>query len=198
MLKIYIARHGQDEDNKEGILNGRRDNSLTEKGVKQAEAVGQKIADAEIKFDKIYCSPLKRASETAGIISGIIGGSDPVVMEHLIEREFGVMTGKKHSDIVSMCSPNILQSFKTTYFLEPEGAETFPQLLERAKMIIAKLQEENETGNVLVVTHGDIGKMIYADFYGLGWKEALEKFDFANAELLLLSEESSVDDVHVF
>ena len=61
MLKIYLVRHGQDEDNLKGILNGRRDKPLTDKGIKQAKELSLKIKESDIEFDKIYSSPLKRA-----------------------------------------------------------------------------------------------------------------------------------------
>jgi len=32
VLNIYVARHGQDRDNSNGILNGHRDEPLTELG----------------------------------------------------------------------------------------------------------------------------------------------------------------------
>ncbi|MBP7769257.1 histidine phosphatase family protein, partial [Candidatus Saccharibacteria bacterium] len=35
-MSIYIARHGQNKDNAEGILNGHRDRPLTELGRRQA------------------------------------------------------------------------------------------------------------------------------------------------------------------
>ena len=63
MLNIYMARHGQDEDNVLGILNGRRDKSLTKEGIKQAEKLASKISKAGMSFDKIYSSPLKRTLE---------------------------------------------------------------------------------------------------------------------------------------
>lgn len=43
MLNIYIVRHGQDEDNQNGILNGHRDMPLTELGKTQAQQLAQKI-----------------------------------------------------------------------------------------------------------------------------------------------------------
>ena len=32
-MKIYIVRHGQDQDNANGLLNGHRDTTLTEIGL---------------------------------------------------------------------------------------------------------------------------------------------------------------------
>src|SRR3990167_4546839 len=128
MLKIYLARHGQDMDNAKGILNGRRDEPLSEKGIEQANEVAGKIKETGISFDHVYSSPLRRAYKTAEIITDILGISKPEILPNLIERDFGIMTGQSHGKIKEMCSPNIIQSNTITYFLNPEGAETFPDL----------------------------------------------------------------------
>jgi hypothetical protein len=47
------------------------------------------------------------------------------------------------------------------------------------------------------VTHGDIGKMIYAAYYNLDWKEILTMFHFGNSELLILSSDTSANEAHV-
>ena len=44
MLNLYLARHGQDEDNAKGILNGRRDNPLTKLGVNQAKKLAENLS----------------------------------------------------------------------------------------------------------------------------------------------------------
>jgi len=36
-LHIYLTRHGQDQDNAHGILNGHRNTPLTELGIQQAQ-----------------------------------------------------------------------------------------------------------------------------------------------------------------
>ncbi len=198
MLNIYLARHGQDEDNVKGILNGRRDHGLTDQGVQQAKCVADKIADAKIRFDVIYCSPLKRTFKTAQIITETNNSPDPIVMEELIERDFGIMTGRNRSEILDLCAPKVLQSEDINYFLEPEGAETFPQLLERGRRVVKEIRDKHDQGNILLVTHGDMGKMIYAAFYDLDWQDVLLGFHFGNADLLLLSEESLANEAHVF
>lgn len=67
-MKIYIVRHGQDQDNANGLLNGHRDTALTEIGIEQANQIATKIQEANLVFDKIYSSPLQRAYRTAEII----------------------------------------------------------------------------------------------------------------------------------
>lgn len=198
MLKIYLVRHGQNEDNANGILNGHRDLPLTEIGIAQAREVAEKIKDAGLKFDVVLSSPLSRAFVTAEIISEVNGLSWPKVMPELIERDFGVMSGKPQSSIEAVCAPDIIKTETVTYFLSPEGAETFPDLLERAKRLLDKIKEEYKDGSILLVTHGDVGKMIYAQYYGLDWRDVLTLFHFGNSELLLLSPDSEAGEAHVF
>ena len=186
MTKIYLARHGQDLDNAAGILNGRRDQPLTILGQNQAHQLAEKILETGIRFDKIYSSPLQRAFETAQIISMAMGMSHPEKMEQLIERDFGTMSGKAAREIESLCAPDILKTATITYFLSPEGAETFPQLLARAAKLLEQLASQTDDETILLVTHGDFGKMLYAAFYGLEWQEVLSAFHFGNSELLML------------
>jgi broad specificity phosphatase PhoE len=86
-----------------------------------------------------------------------------------------------------MCTPDIIKADLVTYFLSPEGAETFPQLLERGHKIINEIKSKHSDGNILLVTSGDIGKMIYTDYYNLNWRNVLTMFHFGNSDLLLLS-----------
>lgn len=194
MKKIYIARHGQDEDNANKILNGHRDTPLTEIGVEQAKVSANKIKELDLNINKIYSSPLQRAFNTAKIIADTLNLSEPERLDLLIERDFGIMTGKNTEDIEKICQPDIIKSNPIVYFLSPEGAETFPQLISRAKELFSWLDKNDSNENVLLVTHGDIGKMIYTAFYDLDWKDVLLEFHFGNSEILLLDKNSKPED----
>jgi probable phosphoglycerate mutase len=188
MPTLYLARHGQDGDNAAGILNGRRDMPLTAIGVYQADQLAQKIRGAGIRFDRAYCSPLQRAYQTATIVTTALEVDLPEKLDLLTERDFGVMSGKPAKEIEALCAPDILKTETITYFLSPEGAETFPELLGRAQKLLDMLRAGHRDETLLLVTHGDFGKMLYAAFYGLEWQEVLMLFHFGNSELLLLAE----------
>jgi broad specificity phosphatase PhoE len=198
MIKIYLARHGQDLDNVNSILNGQRNQPLSEKGWEQARELAERISEVHISFNKVYSSPLSRAYDTAKTITDKLNLPSPEIINLLIERDFGIMTGKKHADIIPMCEPDILKTDVVTYFLSPEGAETFPVLMERARKLLDFLDDNHQDGNVLMVSHGDFGKMIYAEYYHLDWQEVLKKFHFGNSDLVLLSPDSPADEVKVF
>ena len=199
MLKIYLARHGQDEDNAQGLLNGHRDRPLTALGLEQAAALAQKIKETGLSFDAAYSSPLQRAYVTARTITDALGMENPEKLPDLIERSYGVMTGTPIKDIELTCAPHTLKTSVVTYFLQAEGAESWPDVKSRAGRVLEQIKERHpEGGEVLAVCHGDLGKMMYAAYYGLEWKDVLCLFHFGNSELILLSDDSKPEDVHVF
>jgi probable phosphoglycerate mutase len=185
-VKIFVARHGQNEDNANGILNGHRDLPLTDIGRQQARQLGEGILAAELQFDAIYCSPLSRAHETAEIVSEMLGMKKPIVIDSLIERDFGNMSGQPIEKIEELCGPHIIKTDMITYFLQPEGGETFPELEERAQLAVSEIRNLHPDGRVLAVCHGDLGKMMYAAVSGTQWQDALTKFHFGNCELIEL------------
>lgn len=198
-MKIYLVRHGQNEDNASGILNGHRDLPLTEIGRNQAKTVSARIKDADMKFDVVLSSPLIRAKETAEIISQRTGNPTPIIEDLLIERDFGVMTGVESSKVKEICQPDVLETNTIVYFLSPKGAETFPDLIKRAKLLLKRLEAKYESSeSILLVGHGDMGKMIYAAYYDLSWENVLTQFHFGNSEMLLLASDSPNEKSHVF
>lgn len=197
-MKIYLARHGQDQDNVNKILNGQRDEPLTELGLAQAVALAEHIKGAGLHFDAVYASPLQRAFKTAEIISDIAGEPKPRMMQGLIERDFGVMTGQPIAKIEEMCAPDIIKADIVTYFLKPEGGESFSDVLVRARHVLDALKGAHAGQSVLLVSHGDLGKMLYAEYYHIPWESVLTDFHFGNSELLLLSEDSPASETHVF
>lgn len=196
-MKIYLTRHGQNVDNANGVLNGHRDKPLTELGLSQAFNLAEIIKTSNLNIDKVFSSPLSRAYKTAEVVSKELKLPEPEVLELLIERDFGLMSGKSISDVESMCAPDIIKTDTVTYFLSPEGAETFPQLIVRAKRLLNWIIQKNFSENILLVCHGDIGKMLYAAFYNIPWQEVLRKFHFGNTDILLLDKSSAVEDRHI-
>lgn len=189
MSKIFLVRHGQDTDNAAGILNGRRDTELTDLGREQAKQVAEKLRDNAVQI--IYASPLKRAYETARIIAERLGIDEVIADEHLVERDFGILTGKPVTDIPEY-TDKILPTDGVNYFLEAEGAEDFLTLLERGRKILQEIRERHADKNILIVTHGDIGKMIQAAYHNWTWEQGLKTPYFDNMGALELSEKQDI------
>ena len=188
MLRIYLVRHGQDMDNLNGILNGRRNEKLSPLGEEQAHELANLLKKTGLQIDKVYVSPLQRARQTAGIIAETCGYKDTEVSEQLIERDFGDMTGQPVNKIDELCTPHVLITGAVKYFLKPNNGETFPDLMVRAEYFLDDLKKNHKDGNILLVTHGDFGKALFAAFYDLRWEDALKMFHFGNTDVFLLSD----------
>ncbi|QIB27248.1 histidine phosphatase family protein [Caloranaerobacter azorensis] len=92
-MKIYITRHGETEWNKLGKMQGWKDSNLTIKGIEDAKKLGKSLA--HIEFDKIYCSPLRRAIDTANYIKGD-KNTEIIITESLKEMGFGSWEGMEY------------------------------------------------------------------------------------------------------
>ncbi|MFW5887967.1 MAG: histidine phosphatase family protein [Bacteriovoracia bacterium] len=189
MNTIYLIRHGQDKDNAKGILNGHRNTQLTQKGEEQARTLAKKLKDYDI--DILISSPLDRALRTAKIIGDNIEVK-VTIDELLIERDFGILTGKHVTDITEYAS-EVLETDRVTYFLKVEGAEDFSELYERARAFLKKINNLYTDKNIAIVTHGDIGKMIRASFHNWSWEKGLKTPYFDNTEILTLKGEDIIE-----
>ncbi|KPI90671.1 putative phosphoglycerate mutase protein [Leptomonas seymouri] len=185
MAHIHLCRHGQDMDNANGILNGHRDQPLSELGRTQAAAVAEKIKESGVSYAAIYSSPLQRAFATASAIGDAIGV--PVqVRGDLIERDFGILSGKPYADIAKYAGDNVLQGDKILYFLAAEDSETFDKCYKRAQGVLADVDSRHPAEHVLLVCHGDIGKMLQAARANVDWEDGLRLPYFANTEVIEL------------
>ena len=162
-MRIYLFRHGETDWNK-----GHRFQGLEEHAVKTAEAMG------DIPFDRAFCSPLKRAQETARILLGAAG----VPLEadrRLMEVSFGECEGAGF-DEVKQNPAHPLYDFRChpERYVPPKGGETLQEVQRRGSQF---LQEriyplEKVCRNVLIVAHGAFNRGILNDILGI----PLERF----------------------
>ena len=132
-----------------------------------------------------YSSPLSRAYETARIVCRTLGiESNPVILPELIERDFGLGTGRLIQDAVKEAGSNVIKTDGVTYVIDFEGGESFPKLLERAHNALGIVRSLQQEGTALLVCHGDIGKMVYAAATGKPWEGVLRDFHFGNGDLI--------------
>ncbi len=99
MTTIYCVRHGQSEANLAQIMQGSKiDTPLTKLGKQQALAAKAKLAT--VSFDAVYASPLKRAVQTAKLISS----ATPTLDDRLVEFDYGTWDGQLLSDLYSIAT----------------------------------------------------------------------------------------------
>ena len=67
-MRILLARHGETPWNAEGRYQGQEDIPLSEVGIAQATALGERLHD--LRIDRALASPLSRARRTAELALG--------------------------------------------------------------------------------------------------------------------------------
>ena len=81
-MDIYILRHGEAEDEGNGVAD--RDRKLTAKGKRDLKDVLRVARKAEVAPGLILSSPLRRARETAAIASEVLECNQVVETRNLL------------------------------------------------------------------------------------------------------------------
>src|SRR5215510_10650281 len=97
---LYLARHGETAWSITGQHTGRTDLPLTERGERNAQRLGKRLAG--IAFTKVFTSPLKRAARTCELSGfGAKAEADP----NLVEWNYGDYEGLRTAEI-HVCNPD--------------------------------------------------------------------------------------------
>jgi broad specificity phosphatase PhoE len=144
---IYLIRHGESEANAEGIYQGQSfDTSLTKTGRQQARALRPVVKQLEIQA--VYTSPLKRASQTAAIVSQNFDFT-PLPDRLLMEINHGSWEGKR-VDQFNNSEKSLLKIWqKQPTKAKMIGGEKVADVNNRFALFIKKLPNKP----VLLVTH---------------------------------------------
>lgn len=96
MTTLVIVRHGQSQANLDNIFTGWTDVPLTAHGLQQGIEVGKLLAAANISFDAVHTSLMKRAIITADVILDQIGQDYLPIYKtwRLNERHYGALSGQ--------------------------------------------------------------------------------------------------------
>ncbi|MCQ2452533.1 MAG: histidine phosphatase family protein [Oscillospiraceae bacterium] len=147
-MKLYLIRHGESIGNQQQLLFGHSDHPLTPLGREQAARVKEKLAG--ISIDRCFCSPLKRAHETARIC--FEGRQIPLIpCPSLQEQDMGLYEDMDFPTLQKE-HPEVMQAvMKDWYTYCPEGGESYRQVCQRVVSWLDTLAEE--TGSLAIVAH---------------------------------------------
>jgi len=152
---ITLVRHGETKWNTLGKFQGCQDTNLSNKGILQAQYLNKRFAN---NFDYIYTSPLKRARQTAEIISQ---SSDTAFMVELGLREinFGEWEGLTIKEIEANFPEKFIE-WRNDEVNGPMcgGDLSIKKASIRAKKAILKIAKEHPGNNIIIVAHGGIIK----------------------------------------
>ncbi len=158
--RLVILRHGQTGHNVQHLMTGQMDVPLTPEGEEQAREAGRLLSP--IIFDKVYCSTLSRAFNTAALalehaetqirLMNADGTWQIEKRREIIEQHSGDFTGRNHKT-----DPDVL-AWQRTYDTPLPGGESDREVVERVGAFyqneIVPRMKRGET--VLVVAHAGV------------------------------------------
>jgi 2,3-bisphosphoglycerate-dependent phosphoglycerate mutase len=130
---LVLVRHGQSEWNKLNLFTGWRDPDLTEQGVAEAIAAGQRLKSEGFHFDKAYTSMLQRANRTLALLLSEMDQSEleTVRDERLNERDYGDLSGKNKDEARAEFGEEQVHIWRRSYDVPPPGGESLKDTGDR-------------------------------------------------------------------
>lgn len=100
-MMLVLLRHGHSEWNLADRFTGWTDIALTEVGLAEAAAAGQRLARAGLAFDAVHVSALRRTRQTAEAVLAAMGvrGLPLLADWRLNERHYGALQGMNKTEI---------------------------------------------------------------------------------------------------
>ena len=192
-MKIYFVRHGKTEWNLEGRFQGHSgDSALLPEAFEDIQLLGQHLAD--VPFDRIFSSDLKRAHVTAELIHQANHHSKIVeTTPQLREWDFGRLEGTKIrllQDIYPQqytALKNNLAQFKSNMF----DAESVYQATQRIIQFVKGLKDSQAT--VLIVSHGAILTASIQTLLGFGPAQLRHRGGLDNGSVTILETQNFED-----
>ena len=186
-MRIYFVRHSETEANKRHLFYGRLNLPITEHGKTQAKRVGELLSN--VRFDKVYQSPMLRVDQTTDIILSEnryaqLKMPERMKIEEIRELDFGLWEGLTYREIQEKYPKEVELWTRDWVNAQPNGGETFKHFYEERVPAgfqrIMKDAKDNhlEHGTILIAAHnGPLQAMFAVAILGLPMKN-IWNFEF--------------------
>ncbi len=172
---LVLVRHGQSDWNLKNLFTGWRDPDLTELGVEEAKAAGQRLKAAGLRFDIAFTSALSRAQRTLKLIQGELGqeGLETIRDQALNERDYGDLSGLNKDDARAKWGEDQVHVWRRSYDVPPPGGESLKDTGARVwPYYIHRIQPHVlNGGTVIVAAHGNSLRALIMALDGLTGEE---------------------------
>ncbi|WP_460448188.1 2,3-bisphosphoglycerate-dependent phosphoglycerate mutase [Alsobacter sp. SYSU BS001988] len=156
---LVLVRHGQSDWNLKNLFTGWKDPGLTEKGVAEAKAAGQRLKALGLSFDIAFTSALTRAQNTNDLILAELGqtGLQTIRDQALNERDYGDLSGLNKDDARARWGEEQVHVWRRSYDVSPPGGESLKDTVARVLPYYCQeiLPRVLRGERVLVAAHGN-------------------------------------------
>jgi probable phosphoglycerate mutase len=162
--RILLVRHGGTIWSSDERFAGSSDIDLSDEGRAQARALGRRLAGATI--EAAYCSPMKRAVETATLALGE-RKLEPRRVAGLKEIDHGPWEGQRQREVAEKYARDYAAWEADPFMAPPPGGESGLSVLARALPALHQIVVENPERTVLVVSHKATNRLLLCSLMGI-------------------------------
>ena len=156
--EVILVRHGASENAMPGavfpLIDGRGDPALSEAGLEQARAVGERLSGES--FARLFVTPLRRTQQTAAPLAEATGMT-PDVVEAMAEVRLGEWEGGEYRVRAANRDPIIRRVFEEERWDLIPGAESADSLAARVTAGIMEIvAATGPDATAVAVAHGGV------------------------------------------
>jgi probable phosphoglycerate mutase len=154
--RMYLVRHGHvSYFDAEGRPLDPRNVSLSAQGIMQAHSLA--VALKDIRFDRILCSDLERAKQTAHILAE---ASDACIEPESALRE--IRAGRLREIPLDRLEAELAYAYDRAAEADARfiGGEGFAEFERRVLDVVEKMMREDGWENLLIVSHDAVNRIV--------------------------------------
>ncbi|MCX8150970.1 MAG: histidine phosphatase family protein [Candidatus Bathyarchaeota archaeon] len=173
ICQLFIFRHSETTDNRNGVFSGWRDPHLTSEGFAQAHKITKQLECCKINY--AFTSHLKRATQTLSVVLKPHPEIPIFVDDRLIERCYGLFQGKSKKEIEQQ-NPHLYAQFHRGYYVAPPEGESMAMVESRVIPFFEQLTEwlNHNPGNVAISCHNNSIRVFRRLFESLSLNQMCE------------------------
>jgi alpha-ribazole phosphatase len=200
--RLYLIRHGQVEGYEEKRYNGQENVPLTQLGEVQSELVCAYLLNASL--DAVYSSDLDRSHYCAKLIAA--SHQLKVTTEaSLRELHLGDWQGRTWAELQEAYPEDWQARLQNLVNFQVPGGESLQDAADRIRPTIMGILDKHRGGDIAVVAHGGVNRIILLDAIGASLEQAfsieqdygclniIDYFAAGNAVIRLLNETAHQD-----
>jgi broad specificity phosphatase PhoE len=155
MTVVHWARHGENIANLSGTFSYRVfDGDLTDRGIAQAQRLAERLHAATDRYGLLVCSPLRRARQTAQIVSAGLGLPVAAELDDLREVNVGELDGRA-DDCAWRVYEAALAAWRSGQLSHRfPGGESGDELAARTRRALRGIAASAGDTDAVVIAHG--------------------------------------------
>ena len=178
--RLVVLRHGETAWNAAQRIQGHLDAPLSDRGVWQAERLGQALRDEGLAM--VYSSDLQRARTTAEAVARAAGVAGVHTEAALRERAFGRFEGLTYPEVEAQWPEDARRWRQREAGFAPGGGETLEDFFARCVPAAAAIASRHAGQSIALVAHGGVLDCLYRAATGVGL-QAARSWHLGNASI---------------